>query len=164
MILIYVSPDPDVLNFPLLKKPLHFYKDQSEAPQLLRDTGKIIEAADAYVVVTAEYNNCLPPALTNLLDHFSPSSYQYRPSGIVCYSAGSYAGVRASTQARTLLGELGTPSIGSLLTIPKIQNTLTEDGTKTEERIDRSAERMIKELAWYATAIKTHKETHGYPK
>ena len=38
--------------------------------------GKIIDAADAYVVVTAEYNNCLPPPLTNLLDHFSPSTKQ----------------------------------------------------------------------------------------
>ena len=73
-----------MLNFPLLKKPLHFYKDQSEAPQLLRDTGKIIEAADAYVVVTAEYNNCLPPALTNLLDHFTAKKNMLKLHAFAC--------------------------------------------------------------------------------
>lgn len=160
----FCSVDPDVLNLPLLKKPLHFYKDKSQAPQILQDTGKIIETADAFVLVTAEYNNCLPPALTNLLDHFPPSIYKYRPSGIVCYSAGSFGGVRASMQARTMLGELGSPSIGSIFTIPRIQKALAEDGTPTEEHMEPGAERMIKELTWYATALKNHRDKFGLPK
>ena len=80
--------DPTVLQFPLLSKPLFFYKDQSEAPDWLRKAGEQIKEADAYVIVSAEYNHTMPPALTNMMDHFAMSSYEYKPSGIVTYSPG----------------------------------------------------------------------------
>ena len=35
-----------------------------------------IKAADGYVVVTAEYNHSLPPALTSLMGHFGGSNYK----------------------------------------------------------------------------------------
>ena len=41
-------------------------------------------AADAFVV-SGEYNHSIPPALSNLLDHFL-EEYFWRPSAIVCYS------------------------------------------------------------------------------
>lgn len=47
-----------------------------------------IEAADAFMIVTCEYNNCLPPGLLNLIGHFHPKAYDKRPSSIVCYSMG----------------------------------------------------------------------------
>ena len=49
MIVLIFFTDPEKLDFPLLKKPLHFYKDRSEAPKMFQDTVKIIEAADAYL-------------------------------------------------------------------------------------------------------------------
>lgn len=159
--------DPDALDIPLLKKAFHFYKDPSEAPQVLQDTAKIIQAADAFMVITAEYNHCLPPALTNLMDHFPISAYRYRPSAIVCYSAGSFAGVRAAMQARCLMGELGSPTVGTLFAIPQIQNVLTTEG-KTQgenaERIEKNADKVITELTWLAEAIRTKKEAEGYAK
>ena len=37
--------------------------------------------------------------------------YFFRPSAIVCYSAGAFGGVRAAMQLRMTLAELGMPSI-----------------------------------------------------
>ena len=51
----------------MLKKPLHFYRDQSEAPETLINLNKIVEDADCYLILTAEYNATLPPALTNIM-------------------------------------------------------------------------------------------------
>ena len=45
-------------------------------------------SADAFVVVSGEYNHSISPALSNLLDHFL-EEYFWRPSAIVCYSAGA---------------------------------------------------------------------------
>ena len=159
--------DPEVLDLPLLKKPYHFYKDPLEAPKVLQDTVKIIEAADAFVIITAEYNHSMPPALTNMLDHFPIRSYKYRPSGIVCYSAGSFGGVRASMQARCLMGELGTSSIPNMFAIPQIQHVLTLEGETqgdNAERINTNADKFVSELAWFAEAIRNHRTEFGPPK
>jgi len=83
-----LSADPLEIQFPLLVQPLHFYPDQSQAPTWLQDIGKKIQEADAIVVVSPEYNYCIPPALSNVLDHFPTSFYKYKPSGIVSYSMG----------------------------------------------------------------------------
>lgn len=159
--------DPEELDLPLLKKAFHFYKDPLDAPKVLQDTVKVIESADAYVIITAEYNHCLPPALTNMMDYFPISAYKYRPSAIVCYSAGSFGGVRAAMQARCLMGELGSPTIGSLFPIPQIQNVLTADGKlvgDNAERIKKSADKVMTELTWLAEAIKSKKDEVGFPK
>ena len=158
-----LAADPDVLDLPLLRKPLHFYKDQSEAPAVLRDTNQIITAADAFVVVTAEYNHSMPPALTNMMDHFPIASYKYRPSGIVCYSMGSFGGVRAAMQCRMLLGELATPSVGPLFAIPQINKALSETGEPLNAHMDSGADKLIKELEWYGTALKKQRESVGLP-
>lgn len=155
--------DPDELNFPLLKKALHHYQDRTQAPQLLQDTNKIIVDADAVVVVSAEYNHCLPPALTNLVAHFPGSSFKYKPAGIVCYSMGPFGGQRAAMQARCLLGEIGCPSTSYLFSIPTIQNQLSEAGEPLNDRMTTNADKLIQELEWYATAIRNHKDTVGLP-
>ena len=89
-----------------------------------------IKAADAFIIVSGEYNHSIPPALSNLLDHFL-EEYFWRPSAIVCYSAGPFGGVRAAMQLRAMLCELGTPSIPSLLPVPQVQDAFDEDGRRT---------------------------------
>ena len=90
MCLFVPTLDPMVLQAPVVAKPLHHYKIRSEAPAWLIDAVKKLNAADAVVVVSAEYNHTIPPALSNLMDHFPLSSYAYKPSGIVCYSMGLF--------------------------------------------------------------------------
>jgi len=80
--------DPLEMQVPMMVKPLHHYSDQSQAPDWLRYVNHKVCEADAVVVVSAEYNHSIPPALSNLLDHFPGSSFAYKPSGIVCYSMG----------------------------------------------------------------------------
>ena len=161
-----VAADPEVLDLPLLKKPFHFYKDKSEAPKVLQDTNQLIADADALVMVTAEYNHSMPPALTNMMDHFPIASYKYTPSAIVCYSMGSFGGVRASIQARSFLGELGSPNIPSVFAIPTINKALTPEGDPAPEdtHMDKGANKLCEELQWYATAFKNQKASVGLPK
>ncbi len=42
--------------------------------------------ADAYVLVSGEYNESIPPALTNMMDHFPPKAYAFKPCALVTYS------------------------------------------------------------------------------
>ena len=88
-ITLFIS-DPKELNLPLLTKALHFYPDPSEAPEVVRDLNQKVLEADALIVISAEYNYTIPPALTNTLDYIPPSSFGYKPCGIVTYGIGKY--------------------------------------------------------------------------
>ena len=49
-----------------------------------------MQAADAFIVVSPEYNHTMPPALGSMMSHFKGSIYVHKASGIVTYSAGPY--------------------------------------------------------------------------
>ena len=144
--------DPVVVQLPLLDRMYKEY-DKGKAPAVLEGLATLYRAADGFVVVSGEYNHSIPPALSNLLDHFL-EEYFFRPSAIVCYSAGGFGGVRAAMQLRAMLCELGMPSISSLFPIPKIQNALDESGTALDQALDRRFVRFAAELEWYASALR----------
>jgi NAD(P)H-dependent FMN reductase len=142
------------LQLPLLDR---MYKEYGpgEAPAALERLAGLYRRADGFLVVSGEYNHGIPPALKNLLDHFL-EEYFWRPSGIICYSAGAFGGVRAAMQLRMSLAEMGMPSVPSLLPIPRIGATLGEDGTG-DTRIAESRDRFLDEFLWYAAALKPAK-------
>ncbi|XP_077967322.1 2-hydroxy-1,4-benzoquinone reductase-like isoform X2 [Styela clava] len=152
--------DPAVVGLPLLVKPLHFYKDKSEAPEILRDMNQKIIESDGVIVVSAEYNHSIPPALSNLLDHFAGSSFAWKPSGIVCYSPGQYGGVRSAMQLRAMLGELGCISISNLFAIPKVHERIDESGklTGSQEFTLKCADSFFQQLEWWANAAKHQRD------
>jgi NAD(P)H-dependent FMN reductase len=144
--------DPLEYRLPLLDRMYKEYPD-GEAPEMLERLAEIYRAADGFVAVSGEYNHSIPPALTNLLDHFL-EEYFFRPSAIVCYSGGAFGGVRAAMQLRMMLGELGMPSIPSIFPVPSIRRTLGEDGEPLDEKLERRFARFASELEWYADALR----------
>jgi NAD(P)H-dependent FMN reductase len=144
--------DPVEVQLPLLDRMYKEY-EKGKAPAVLERLALLYRAADAFIVVSGEYNHSIPPALSNLLDHFL-EEYFFRPSAIVCYSAGAFGGVRAAMQLRALLSELGMPSISSLFPIPKIQDALDSSGVSLDKALDRRFNRFATELEWYAEALR----------
>jgi NAD(P)H-dependent FMN reductase len=143
--------DPLELKLPLLDR---MYKEHPEgrAPRKLEKLARLYRQVDGFLVVSGEYNHGIPPALKNLLDHFL-EEYFWRPSGIVCYSAGWFGGVRAAMQLRMTLAELGMSSVPCLLPIPRIGQALDEEGVAREEIVNRSTNRFLDEFLWHALAL-----------
>ena len=152
--------DPVELQLPLLDRMYKEYP-KGTAPAMLEQLASLYRAMDAFVVVSGEYNHSIPPALSNLLDHFL-EEYLWRPSAIVCYSAGAFGGVRAAMQLRAMLCELGMPSISSLFPIPKIQSALDNDGRPLDAAVGRRFERFASELEWYGEALRDRRRS-GVP-
>lgn len=142
--------DPAERQLPLLDRMFKEY--QGDAPAVMTELAALFRAADAFVIVSGEYNHGIPPALSNLLDHFL-EEYFWRPSAIVCYSAGQFGGVRAAMQLRMTLGELGMPSIPSLFPVPRVSHAFAEDGTPQEPWLLQRVPRFLDELEWYARAL-----------
>lgn len=148
--------DPIELELPFLNKMFKEY-EPGTAPKNMQTIADALTDSDGFVVVTGEYNHSLPPALKNMLDHFQ-KEYFFKPSGIACYSAGQYGGMRAAVHLRAVLPELGTPTIPIIQGYPKISKILSEDGDAIEEYYIKSTNRFIDELEWYMAAFKAQKE------
>jgi NAD(P)H-dependent FMN reductase len=144
--------DPVELRLPLLDRMYKEYP-KGTAPEPLERLSALYRSADAFVVVSGEYNHSIPPALSNLLDYFL-EEYFWRPSAIVCYSAGAFGGVRAAMQLRAMLCELGMPSISSLFPIPKIQSAFDDAGNPVDKNTEARFTRFASELEWYASALR----------
>lgn len=143
--------DPLETRLPLLDKMYKEYPE-GQAPEPLASLAQLVKAAEAYIVVSGEYNHAPPPALTNLLDHFL-EEYFGKPSAIVSYSAGPFGGVRAMMSLRAMLAEMGMSSIPRVLPVPRVQAAFDESGAPTDRAWDERAARFLDELAWYAKAL-----------
>lgn len=87
-----------------------------------------------------------------MLDHFL-EEYFFRPSAIVCYSAGAFGGVRAAMQLRMTLAELGMSSIPSIFPVPHVQDAFDISGRANNPVVEQRVGRFIGELEWYAEAL-----------
>ena len=139
------------LELPLLDRMYKEHPTGSAPPELER-LATLYREVDGFLIVAGEYNHGIQPGLKNLLDHFL-EEYFWRPSAIVCYSAGMFGGVRAAMQLRMTLAELGMPSIPSLLPVPRAATLLAEDGTSGDAAFSKRAGRFLDELEWYARAL-----------
>eukprot|EP00118_Oscarella_pearsei_P025564 m.308384 g.308384 ORF g.308384 m.308384 type:complete len:218 (+) comp43910_c0_seq1:481-1134(+) len=155
--------DPWEMELPMLKTPFFMVQDSSTLPDSLVKAQEALAKSDGIVVVSGEYNHSIPPALSNLIDHFSLKSYAYKPSAIVCYSPGPYGGMRAAMQLRAMLGEIGTVSIPYIFGIPHVGKALGEEGEPLNDHMESSVGKLITQLDWYAEAIRTRKTEHGTP-
>src|SRR5262245_32229279 len=144
--------DPNTIRLPLLDRMYKEY-EKGKAPAELENLATLYRSADAFVVVSAEYNHSIPPALSNILDHFL-EEYFFRPSGIVCYSGGQFGGVRAAMQLRAMLCELGMPSISSLFPIPRIASVFDDEGRPNDPATETRFTRFASELEWWAEACR----------
>ncbi|MEH2370507.1 NADPH-dependent FMN reductase [Nostoc sp.] len=156
-----IFADAKEYNFDILDR---MYKEYSkgQAPAKMEELAEHIRTADGFVVVAGEYNHSIQPGLSNLMDHYL-EEYFFRPAGIVCYSAGSFGGVRAAIQLRAFLSEMGMPTISSIFAISKIGNFLDEAGTSQETALTKRVGQFLDELEWYEEALQRQRKEKGNP-
>ena len=147
--------DPMDINIETLTKRYMDY-DKGSAPSSLEEMHQELNTSDAFVIVSAEYNHFMPPALVNVLNHFH-SEYQRKPSAITTYSVSPFGGVRVSSPLRAFLTQLGMPPIPAMLHAPFVNKNFNEDGERVSADKEERNKEFIKfseELEWYANALK----------
>lgn len=157
--------DPLDVDLPAVFKP-HFSYANGSAPEGLQRLAAKIDAADCYVMISPEYNHSMSPALANLLNHFASSSFSFKPSAIVTYSAGQWGGARAAVNMRTYLSELGCLPVSAMVHIPRAQDVFTEDGSFAAGadvvEWKNYFGRTMDQLFWWSNAANAQRR-HGNP-
>ncbi|MAQ95152.1 MAG: NADPH-dependent FMN reductase [Rhodothermaceae bacterium] len=155
--------DPVEVDLPLLDR-MHKEYAPGEAPDPMERLAGLYREADAFVIVSGEYNHLPPPALVNLLDHFL-NAYYWRPAGIVTYSRGSFGGVRAGVHLRDMLAELGMMTTPTALAYPRVGALFDAEGAPVPTEAEGLATRFGRfetELTWVAEALRA-KRAEGVP-
>jgi len=153
--------DPKEEDLPLLTKP-HFAYAKSRVPEQLKNIHNTLVNADCYVAITPEYNHAPSPGLLNVLNHFGSSTFSFKPSAIISYSAGQWGGTRAAHSLRPVLSELGCLPVSAMIHIPTAKEVLDHNGEflgddEQELKWNGYIMRCISQLEWWAEATKEHR-------
>ena len=122
-----------------------------KAPLEFQPVAERVFAADAFILVTPEYNGSYAPALKNLLDHF-PKRH-HKPFGIVTASPGAMGGIRASQQMLQLVPALFGIASPYMLITPAVDKKFSPDGDLLEESFQNAVHNFISEFLWLAEKI-----------
>ena len=141
----------------------HFFFKPGTAPPAADAMRDIMKAADAYVIVTCEYNHSLPPGLLGMIDAFGGSNYAGKPSAIVTYSAAPWGGTRASIAIQPVLHELGCLPVSKMAHFPEAAKLFEEDGTPKDAdcRLHSQLPAVLNQLEWMALAMKSQRDATG---
>ena len=130
-------------------------------PEEFKPLSKRIFEADAFILLTPEYNGSYSAALKNLLDHF-PKQH-HKPFGIVTASPGALGGMRAAQQLLLLVPALfGIPS-PYLLVVPAVDKKFNSQGGLIDENFENSIHNFTAEFLWLAERLVNEKVTAGSP-
>lgn len=121
----------------------------------------LLEKADAYLVVTPEYNNGYPGSLKNALDWTYPvQNVAAKPVAFVSY--GTVGGARSVGQLRQVVIEMQMAPIRNGVNMVRHWELLDEQGTLKPGALDvyvDGAKAMLEQLSWWARALKVARST-----
>jgi len=145
------------INLPLMNEAVHPIMKQYEHEYTKQWSAKIDEA-DAFIFVTAEYDYSYPSPLKNALEYLV-HEWAYKPAGLVSYSSGAFAGVRAAMSLKTDLLSLRTVSLAEMVNIPSLDQFINADGIFTpNELLITSSTLMLNQLVRWTKGLKAIKE------
>ncbi|MEU8431793.1 NAD(P)H-dependent oxidoreductase [Streptomyces sp. NPDC029216] len=134
--------------------------DAATAAVLERVTPRLADA-DAYIVVTPEYNHSYPAALKNLIDWHRPQ-WQAKPVGFVSYG-GVSGGLRAVEQLRLVFAEMHAVTVRDSVSLHGPWNGLGPDGEPLETVVLESVTKnLLGQLDWWGRALRTARTVHPY--
>lgn len=116
----------------------------------------ITEAADAFFIVTPEYNHSFPGSLKRLLDS-ELANYNHKPVALAGASSGHWGGVRAVEALVGTVREMGLVVTAYDVYFPMVQDLFDADGAPLAETVERYAHsigRAYDELEWFAGILR----------
>jgi NAD(P)H-dependent FMN reductase len=117
--------------------------------------------AEAFVVVTPEYNHGYPAALKELIDS-AGEEWHAKPVAFVSYG-GVSGGLRAVEQLRQVFAELHVVSIRDSVSFQNAWQLFDADGCPADpDRCSAQMVRMLAKLHWWAIALRSAREKSPY--
>lgn len=146
----------DVIDLEELDLPARLPRDDDPRAIELRTR---IADADAFIVVTPEYNHGYPASLKQAID-VPYREWNAKPVAFVSYG-GMSGGIRAVEQLRQVFAELHAVTVRDGVAFPG--SRVDVDGTAADaEGAAAAAKVMLDELAWWSLALREARTVRPY--
>lgn len=123
--------------------------------------GARLADADAFVLVTPEYNHGYPASLKQGIDVAS-TQWNAKPVGFVSYG-GMSGGLRAVEQLRQVLAEVHAVTVRDTVSFHNPWSLFGEDGALLEPHgCDVAAKVMLDQIVWWGQALRTARADRPY--
>ena len=120
-----------------------------------RDWAARIGAADAFLIVTPEYNHGISPVLKNAIDHVA-GEWARKPVAFVGH--GGMGAARAVEQLRLVTGALGMAPLANALHLQGASAKRDGETWNGDEADARRLSRLLDDLGWWADALRAARD------
>ncbi|MER5778571.1 NAD(P)H-dependent oxidoreductase [Streptomyces sp. NPDC002039] len=120
-----------------------------------------VEAADAYVVLTPEYNHSYPAHLKHFID-LHHSEWRAKPVGFVSYG-GQAGGLRAVEHLRQIFAELHCVTVRDVVSFHSAWDHFGEGGRADDPAGAAGAAKvLLDQLAWWGLTLREGRAARPY--
>lgn len=119
-----------------------------------------IDAADAIVVITQEYNHSFGGTLKVAIDALR-EEWKGKPVGFVAYG-GMSGGLRAVEALRIVFAELHATTIRETVAFPTYYQNWDENGPKHAEMVSQAARVLLDNLEWWGVGLRAMRKRVPY--
>lgn len=139
------------VNLPFMDEPNHPRLGQY-THQHTKDWSARITEADAFILVTPEYNYGFPATIKNAID-FLFHEWRHKPIGFVSYG-GVAAGTRSVQMLKLTLTALEMVPLSAAVNIPFFTHHIRDEKFVPTEEHNKTAAAMFSELSKWSKALK----------
>jgi NAD(P)H-dependent FMN reductase len=149
----------DLRDWPLPIFAEHFgtvgdFNDPTYSHPIVKQWNQKIKQADAYLVITPEYNHSVPGVLKNAIDSVWVSfAFRNKPLVAVGYSGGIAGGVRAIEHLAQIAIEAELVPLRTSVVIPQVFEAFDGTGIPINPVTDISLQTALDDLAWWSIAM-----------
>jgi len=123
-------------------------------------TAPRLAAADAFVVVTPEYNHSFPAALKNFVD-WHLTEWGAKPVGFVSHG-GISGGLRAVEHLRPVLAEVHATTIRNTVSFHNYGDKFDPNGVPLDPECEVAVKALLDQLAWWGQALRAARAARPY--
>lgn len=135
-------------ELPLLQS---VFTSVASTPEPFKGVTERMLNANAFILLTPEYNGSYSAALKNLLDHF-PKQH-HKVFAIATATTGMLGGVRAALQLQELIYALFGIGSPYMLVTPQVDKKFDEEGNLLDANFQKSIDVFVNEFIWLAEKI-----------
>ena len=152
----------DVIDLAEARLPEVLVEPDEPLPPQVAVVAPRLAGADAFVIVTPEYNRSFPAPLKTLIDWYS-EQWQAKPVAFVSYGRES-GGVHAVAQLWEIFTELHAVPLRTGVRLPCYWEQFAADGRwpRASSDCDAAAEATLDLLTWWARALRDARRRQPY--
>jgi NAD(P)H-dependent FMN reductase len=130
------------------------FADPTYSEPVVKAWNAKIKEADAYLVITPEYNHSVPGVLKNAIDNvFVSFALRNKALAAVGYSAGIAAASRAIEHLAGIAVEADMVPLRSSVLVPFVESAFDESGDPTSPMTETALQITLDDLAWWSAAL-----------